>query len=101
MIKRKKSIRIRRDSTIDNYNNNRYTEVEQQEHINDETKINYKYQTKESSLENGKVNKNKRIFNSAEKSRKGLRSKTHNNYNRKITRVENKLNKENKEICCT
>ena len=64
-------------------------------------KINYKYQTKESSLENGKVNKNKSIFNSAEKSRKGLRSKTHNNYNRKITRVDNKLNKENKEICCT
>ena len=65
-------------------------------------KINYKYQTNENSSEDGKVNKNKKVLNSPEKSRKGNRSKTHNNYKRKSTRGENnELKKENEEICCT
>ena len=93
--------RIRRDSTLVNYNN-RDIEAEQQDDRNDEMKINYKYQTNENSAEDEKVNKNKKVLNSPEKSRKGNKSRTHNNYKRKSTRGENnELKKENEEICCT
>ena len=62
-------------------------------------KINSKYQTNENSAEDGKVNKNKKVLNSPEKSRKGNRSKTHNNYKRNSTRGENnELKKENEEF---
>ena len=92
--------RIRRDSTLVNYNN-RDIEAEQQDDRNDEMKINYKYQTNENSAEDEKVNKNKKVLNSPEKSRKGNRSRTHNN-KRRSTRVDNnELKKENEEICCT
>ena len=90
----------RRENTKSNINNKIQENLEMR---NGETKINYKFATKENSVEDIK-NKNKNILNSpiAENGRKNSRLRTHN-VKRKNSRIENEneLKKENEEICCT
>ena len=90
----------RRENTKSNMNNKLQENLEMR---NGETKINYKFATKENSVEDIK-NKNKNILNSpiAENGRKNSRLRTHN-VKRKNSRIENEneLKKENEEICCT
>ena len=90
----------RRENTKSNMNNKLQENLEMR---NGETKINYKFATKENSVEDIK-NKNKNILNSpiAENGRKNSRMRTHN-VKRKNSRIENEneLKKENEEICCT
>ena len=90
----------RRENTKSNMNNKIQENLEMR---NGETKINYKFATKENSVEDIK-NKNKNILNSpiAENGRKNSRLRTHN-VKRKNSRIENEneLKKENEEICCT
>ena len=90
----------RRENTKSNMNNKLQENLGMR---NGETKINYKFATKENSVEDIK-NKNKNILNSpiAENGRKNSRMRTHN-VKRKNSRIENEneLKKENEEICCT
>ena len=90
----------RRENTKSNMNNKIQENLEMR---NGETKINYKFATKENSVEDIK-NKNKNVLNSpiAENGRKNSRLRTHN-VKRKNSRIENEneLKKENEEICCT
>ena len=90
----------RRENTKSNMNNKLQENLGMR---NGETKINYKFATKENSVEDIK-NKNKNILNSpiAENGRKNSRLRTHN-VKRKNSRIENEneLKKENEEICCT
>ena len=90
----------RRENTKSNMNNKIQENLEMR---NGETKINYKFATKENSVEDIN-NKNKNILNSpiAENGRKNSRLRTHN-VKRKNSRIENEneLKKENEEICCT
>ena len=90
----------RRENTKSNMNNKIQENLGMR---NGETKINYKFATKENSVEDIK-NKNKNILNSpiAENGRKNSRLRTHN-VKRKNSRIENEneLKKENEEICCT
>ena len=88
----------RRENTKSNMNNKLQENLGMR---NGETKINYKFATKENSVEDIK---NKNILNSpiAENGRKNSRMRTHN-VKRKNSRIENEneLKKENEEICCT
>ena len=88
----------RRENTKSNMNNKLQENLGMR---NGETKINYKFATKENSVEDIK---NKNILNSpiAENGRKNSRLRTHN-VKRKNSRIENEneLKKENEEICCT
>ena len=90
----------RRENTKSNMNNKIQENLGMR---NGETKINYKFATKENSVEDIN-NKNKNILNSpiAENGRKNSRLRTHN-VKRKNSRIENEneLKKENEEICCT
>jgi len=93
----------KRKEKRENTQGNKYTEEEKNvENRNGENKINYKFATKESSLEDVKGNKIQKMFNSpeAENNRKNSRTRTHN-IKRKNSRVENEVKKENEEICCT
>ena len=93
----------KRKDKRENTQGNKYTEEEKNvENRNGENKINYKFATKESSLEDVKGNKIQKMFNSpeAENNRKNSRTRTHN-IKRKNSRVENEVKKENEEICCT
>ena len=72
---------------------------------NEEMKINYKFATKENSVEGAK-NKNQKMLNSPvmENGRKANRYRTHNLRRRNSlpdNDKENELKKENEEICCT
>ena len=90
----------RRENTKSNMNNKIQENLGMR---NGETKINYKFATKENSVEDIK-NKNKNVLNSpiAENGRKNSRLRTHN-VKRKNSRIENEneLKKENEEICWT
>ena len=70
---------------------------------NSDNKINYKFATKENSIEDSK-NKNQKMLNSPvmENGRKNSRARTHN-IKRKNSRADNnnELKRENEEVCCT
>lgn len=97
--------KFKRDNVKAN-TNVRYKEDIKLEDRNQNIKINYKFATKESSL-NELKNKNQKILNTPEREtgRKNNRTRTHN-IKRKNSKIENedgnnKLKKENEEICCT
>ena len=95
--------KIKRKDKRENTQANKYTEEEKNlDNRNGENKVNYKFATKESSLEDIKGNKLQKMLNSpeAENNRKSSRTRTHN-IKRKNSRVENEIKKENEEICCT
>ena len=95
--------KIKRIDKRENTQANKYTEEEKNlDNRNGENKVNYKFATKESSLEDIKGNKLQKMLNSpeAENNRKSSRTRTHN-IKRKNSRVENEIKKENEEICCT
>ena len=70
---------------------------------NSDNKLNYKFATKENSIEDNK-NRNQRVFNSpvVDNARKNSRARTHN-IKRKTSRNDdnNELKRENEEVCCT
>ena len=95
--------KIKRNEKKENTQIKKYAEEEKNlENRNGETKINYKFATKENSLEDTKGKKFQKMFNSPEtdNNRKNSRTRTHN-IKRRSSRVENNLKKENEEICCT
>jgi hypothetical protein len=101
LTKRKSS---RKETSKNNYNNkNNEEDKNKLRQRNNDNKINYKFATKENSIEDAK-NKNQKILNSPgmETGRKNNRARTHN-IKRKNSRAENanELKRENEEICCT
>ena len=98
-IKRKE-----RRQTTHNVINKYLEEEEKNNDRNNDKKINYKFPTKENSLEGGKGitgNKNQQGFNSPESGRRNNRTRTHT-VKKKNSRYENdELKKETEEVCCT
>ena len=98
--------RSSKKETNKNNFNNKNNEEENNNKLkqrNSDNKINYKFATKENSIEDAK-NKNQKMVNSPvmENGRKNNRARTHN-IKRKNSRAENnnELKRENEEICCT
>ena len=95
----------KKETSKNNYNNKNNEEENNNKlkQRNSDNKINYKFATKENSIEDAK-NKNQKMVNSPvmENGRKNNRARTHN-IKRKNSRAENnnELKRENEEICCT
>ena len=95
----------RRKSKFESAKNNKFFERENKLKERNETmKGNYKFVTKENSIEENK-NKTHRMFNSPEigNNRRNSKARTHN-IKRRSSRIENNVNelkRENEEICCT
>ena len=95
----------RRKSKFESAKNNKFFERENKLKERNETmKGNYKFVTKENSIEENK-NKTHRMFNSPEigNNRRNSKARTHNTKRRssKIENNVNELKRENEEICCT
>ena len=95
----------RRKSKFESAKNNKFFERENKLKERNETmKGNYKFVTKENSIEENK-NKTHRMFNSPEigNNRRNSKPRTHNTKRRssKIENNVNELKRENEEICCT
>ena len=106
----------KKETNKNNFNNkNNEEDNNKVKQRNSENKINYKFATKENSIEDAKnknqkmvnspaKNKNQKMVNSPvmENGRKNNRARTHN-IKRKNSRAENnnELKRENEEICCT
>ena len=95
----------RRKSKFESAKNNKFFERENRLKERNETmKGNYKFVTKENSIEENK-NKTHRMFNSPEigNNRRNSKARTHN-IKRRSSKIENNVNelkRENEEICCT
>ena len=95
----------RRKSKFESAKNNKFFERENKLKERNETmKGNYKFVTKENSIEENK-NKTHRMFNSPEigNNRRNSKARTHN-IKRRSSKIENNVNelkRENEEICCT
>ena len=95
----------RRKSKFESAKKNKFFERENRLKERNETmKGNYKFVTKENSIEENK-NKTHRMFNSPEigNNRRNSKARTHN-MKRRSSKIENNINelkRENEEICCT